>query len=162
LHTTGLYIAFYFQQQELKREMKQYLRQHLQDAAIVTFVLEDVNKASFDFTGEEEFAYNGILYDIVKKEKKGAAIILYCVDDKKETQLVHSFMKHEKRSSSNKEKALAFAQLLSTPYLSASIEDITRFSSTTIDHTARCICYFPQPACEILSPPPQDCCLIST
>jgi len=50
---------------------------------------------------ENEFEYNGEMYDVAKIEKTGSDIFIYCIRDEMEEQLISNF---EKVTGTNSEK----------------------------------------------------------
>lgn len=53
----------------------------------VSMTLQEKSNHTFRWIHEKEFCYDGHLYDIVRKEKRGNRIVFYCLSDEKETQL---------------------------------------------------------------------------
>lgn len=64
----------------------------------------------FKYTDDNEFIYNGKLYDIVSTEKDGVNTIFYCLNDKKEERLFAGLNIHIKnncdQNGPSKDKAL--------------------------------------------------------
>ena len=67
----------------LKRTKPSELRQ---------IILTAANIGAFQFEQADEFRFEGLMYDVVKVETKGADTIIYtCYPDRKETQLIAQY-----------------------------------------------------------------------
>jgi hypothetical protein len=155
LHTTGFYLVFHAYQKELKREMKQQLRQHLPENDIIMFTYNERNASLFSFEDENEFTYGGTMYDILKKEEIDGTTIFYCVDDKRETLLLQAFLKHQNTERSHKTKVQNICQFSAVLYQSSDNNNSLNFTFFTTRHKSFCTCLYPQNTSEVLKPPPQ-------
>lgn len=75
---------------QIRSEVKQAIKQGISEDQIIQFVLEDLEKFpehEFSWVHSNEFKYKGEYYDIVRKEKKGASLLLFCIHDVKESGL---------------------------------------------------------------------------
>ncbi|MFH0864706.1 MAG: hypothetical protein V1904_00825 [Bacteroidota bacterium] len=103
----GYYTAFLIQRAQLKKEMKAYIKSDAGAENLQKLFIPVVQfAASVDFIEDNEFIYNGELYDLVKKETSDSVIILYCINDKKEQLLLetareHFSRNHDENSSTN-------------------------------------------------------------
>jgi hypothetical protein len=104
----GYYSAFLIQRAQLKKEMKAFIKSDAGSESLQKLIIPaDKYELSINFIEENEFIYQGVLYDLVKKEEAAADIILYCINDKKEQLLMDSakvnYSKNlDQNSSSNK------------------------------------------------------------
>src|SRR4051812_27755727 len=89
----GYYCIYRFHQYQLKEEMEARIFEHISDADLEVFELQ---KNSSDIEWEEEgkeFILQHELYDVVKIKIVGAQTLLYCINDKKEAQLIRDYSK---------------------------------------------------------------------
>lgn len=54
----------------------------------------------------KEFAYNGMMYDVVKTENKKGETYLYCISDVKEKELVDNYNEITKQNASGKKEKI--------------------------------------------------------
>jgi hypothetical protein len=73
---------------------------------ILVFDKSDIQNSKIDFMWihSAEFKYNGDMYDIVKKEENENQLILYCLNDSKETKLEKDFERELDNSTTNKKQ----------------------------------------------------------
>jgi hypothetical protein len=73
---------------------------------ILMFDKSDIQNSKIDFmwVHSAEFKYDGDMYDIVKKEENENQIILYCLNDSKETKLEKDFERELDNSTTNKKQ----------------------------------------------------------
>ncbi|TWI80389.1 hypothetical protein IQ13_3066 [Lacibacter cauensis] len=84
----GYYFLYTFQQKQLKREMK---KEMLAGISFSELEVIDPSAAGTSFRWEEEnkeFYLHDELYDIVEVRKEGTKTLYYCINDKKEKQLL--------------------------------------------------------------------------
>lgn len=105
----GYYTAFLIKRTQLKKEMKAFIKSKAGSENTQKLVLSmDQYTTSIDFIEENEFIYNGHLYDLVNKETSENRMILYCISDEKEEMLMETAneyfcQNHDQNSSSNKQ-----------------------------------------------------------
>jgi hypothetical protein len=102
----------------LKQEMKAKLRTEPDQFEHTVLEFELVNgkpvAASFEWDGDDEFWYNGSIYDIIEKRVTGNKLRIRCIDDTQEAALIKKMEALEKTSpGNNKSDAFALEQLLS-------------------------------------------------
>jgi hypothetical protein len=83
----GYYIFFAYQQHELKEAMEIQLLAAVPDSCLNIIVAEQ--NPTFRWEEEsKEFYQDGQMYDVIKTVVKNNKTVLYCVNDKKEAQLL--------------------------------------------------------------------------
>jgi hypothetical protein len=94
-NTMGYFIAFQTIQHQVKKEAKRSILNKMNDSFYLkkVFTEEAFNKIDWHDDGKE-FVLNNELYDVVKIEKNKGDFIVYCIDDKKETQLFANLNEH--------------------------------------------------------------------
>jgi hypothetical protein len=73
---------------------------------ILVFDKSDIQKSKIEFMWihSDEFRYNGDMYDIVKKEENENQLILYCLNDSRETKLEKDFERELDNNTKNKKQ----------------------------------------------------------
>jgi len=89
LNSCGYYFIFSYNQGALRDEMRNlihagYFRDHYEQLVIAN----PSSDPEFKWAEKGEFRYNGKLYDLISLEVKGNTIILNCINDKKEDELI--------------------------------------------------------------------------
>ena len=135
--------------------MRKYLANDLNHQSISSFTYTTVNAAEFIFDGKDEFTYHGRMYDVIKTEKIESKTIIYCVDDKKETALVHSFLKKQTTDKSSKTKLQNTGQFLTLLYITSKLTELNENLGQILRHNSLCLCCYPQNNLDVLQPPPQ-------
>jgi len=105
--TIGYFHLYRLIQVEVRHTMKVKLEEQLPDdeLSIISFAASE--KIHWVRKGKE-FLHQGKMYDVVRKIDDGSQTVYYCIDDRKETQLVSMMedmlkdnMKKDKNTSSN-------------------------------------------------------------
>ena len=65
---------------------------------LITFKIEITSKIKPRFVDNDEFIYNGKMYDVIKKENIGNTTIYYCLNDTKEDELFLNLNKEVKNT----------------------------------------------------------------
>ena len=79
--------------------MRAFLKTKKHPDALNICVTRDECK-QLEWEDENEFRYQGQMYDVIEKKIAGAILILHCISDKKETALLLEYQKNTKRHSS--------------------------------------------------------------
>lgn len=110
LNTSGYVLIYKKQQYDIKKEMFRKISTII-DLRLLTKL--KLSKTSLpEWKDENEIKFNGSLYDIVKKEDKGSYVILYCINDQKEENVLKNFSKHfddQNKNSSSKRTIAVFS-----------------------------------------------------
>ena len=97
----GYRIIYLIQQHELKEAAEARLLSAVNSDQFEQITEEDnLNNIVWEEAGKE-FSLNGQLYDVAKKEVVNGKTILYCLNDKKEEQLVEEMIKKERSNADN-------------------------------------------------------------
>jgi hypothetical protein len=109
----GYHLVFYLQRAALKSEMKAFLKDQKthKDVVQINFTEQELNQLEWE--GDDEFFFEGEMYDVIQKKENGNSTTILCVADKKETALLNEYQKTHKRNSSNS----AIAQLISIQFV---------------------------------------------
>jgi hypothetical protein len=158
----GYYFAFRLRQIELKNEVHSYLKTHTSDNHLTNFqvILQNgvVDNKQFEWENENEFQHQGKMYDVIERTITGNIIVMHCLEDKKETELLKVFEQTEKnQSQQGKNRTASLLQILSSLYLPIHITLITpaerNLEGNFTFYTSSPI----ERAADILTPPPQNC-----
>jgi hypothetical protein len=88
---TGYHFLFHVRLQGIKSEMKAYLRGLKDHPDIVTFHFDFQQAQSLAWEEDREFTYKGERYDVIEKHMEGNRLLISCVPDKKESQLIEQY-----------------------------------------------------------------------
>ena len=82
--------------------MEKEMLAHIPDSSLEVFVVEDLgNKIEWE-ENEKEFFLDGELYDVARIKKENGKTFLYCINDKKEKNLLDNLTKAVNKNHDNK------------------------------------------------------------
>jgi len=81
---------FYFKKSEIKKEMKNIIANNKNISAVEKLTIDPRDK-NFRKIEDNEFIYNGKLYDIIEEFRLNGKLIFFCINDKKEEALLKDF-----------------------------------------------------------------------
>ena len=118
--TAGHYLAFRVQLYRLKAEMKRSLRQgrHRKDVLLLCLDAEQARQLRWE--DEEEFSWQGELYDVIEKRVDGSKLRITCIADKNEERLLQAYKKSAEKNNGWGKGLLV--KLITTDFLYTSIE----------------------------------------
>jgi hypothetical protein len=94
----GYFIVFKVIQYSVQQEMKVYLQKNSSDKETEIITIPTIEIASpssrIKFTDDDEFIYNGKLYDIISSKSSNGYTTFYCMNDKQEEQLYSTLKDH--------------------------------------------------------------------
>ena len=98
----GYYVVFFWEQCEVKEEMKYWITNSTSENNLTEFVFDKKDFYSLQWTEEDEFRYNGNMYDVVKtRVNQNGTITIVCISDKKEKELFTQLEEQTKQNSEN-------------------------------------------------------------
>lgn len=129
----GYYIWFKIVQFELKEKIETQIKNGINEDDLTLIIVQNNDLTSIQWIEHgKEFSYHNEMFDVVKTKSLNNKIYLYCLNDKKEQQLLTSLTK------SNKENARANTILkkmdnlkylpIQALVLQNTLEDIPQFS----------------------------------
>jgi hypothetical protein len=83
----GYFIVFEIEQNDNKKSILAAIKNDSGSLKIEKVIINDSNQDEITWKEENEFEFNGITYDVIKKINQGSSIIVYCINDEKETEL---------------------------------------------------------------------------
>lgn len=147
-------------QQRIRNEIENQIKQHIPQAQLhlITIKENGIEKLGWKRKGKE-FLYKGVMYDVVKSEKKDDSVLYYCITDVEETQLllilgqlVKEHLAHSKKYNSAKKFLKYFLKKL---YISQQV-----IESIAISDTSEFFFVFKESfqslVLNILTPPPKQ------
>lgn len=83
INSIGCFIYFEIKRKSIRHEIKHSILHKLPDSQLVKVINSSYND-------KDEFEMNGIMYDVMRQEVRNGQVILWCFEDKKETELNRS------------------------------------------------------------------------
>ena len=118
--TAGHYLAFRVQLYRLKAEMKRSLRQGRHRKEVLVLCLDAEQARQLRWEDEEEFSWQGEMYDVIEKRVNGSSLRIACIADKKEERLLQAYQQSaEKRGGWGRG---LLVKLITTDFIYTSIE----------------------------------------
>lgn len=91
----GYYLCFTVLQLKIRTEIKQAIRNGLKDEDLILFEISDnSNPAVHWVESEKEFSFKGEMFDVVRIKKQQNKKLYYCINDRKEEQLILNYRKN--------------------------------------------------------------------
>jgi hypothetical protein len=94
INSIGCFIYFEIKRKSIRHEIKHCILHKLPDSQLVRIINNEYND-------KDEFKMNGIMYDVMRKEVIDGQVILWCFEDKKETELNRSIESLVKKDIAN-------------------------------------------------------------
>jgi hypothetical protein len=162
MQVMGYYLVFRLRQLEVKSEVRIYLKSNTDDKHLThfNFTIKDGHVLDKRFIWEEdnEFEFAGKMYDVIEQTIKGNKLMLRCLEDQKETDLIKTFGQFQKSQSQNgKSKSISLLHFFGSLYV---VTEITSLPSLTGQALASYLDYHSpliDRSREILTPPPKNC-----
>ena len=112
------YYAVMRHTQEAHREfIKEQLHNNLKEDEMELISLTDNANQIYWMEDGKEFLYKGEMYDVVKSKTIAGKTILYCVNDKKEKELIDNYNNVTKNNSTKDKKAKGTVEPSSTLFV---------------------------------------------
>jgi len=146
---------------ELKQSMKVYLREHPDSEFIIElcFSLSDSTKLkNIEWENNHEFWYNDEMFDLIEKKTVNNQLILRCINDDEETNLVklqQRINKEKQDDTSSKNRSARILQLIQKVFIIADIQVVESFVSKP-DFSSFKESFLLPVLREVLTPPPQQ------
>lgn len=83
INSIGCFIYFEIKRKTIRHEIKHSILHKLPDSQLIRIINDD-------YIDKDEFELNGIMYDVMRKEVRDGQVIIWCFEDKKETELNRS------------------------------------------------------------------------
>lgn len=84
----GYYIAFLFEQKQIRNEIKEKIEQSLPENELtIIFINNDETSLIKWFEKDKEFSFNDEMYDVIRNKITKTGTIYFCIHDKDEKKL---------------------------------------------------------------------------
>ena len=101
----GYYFVMINTQEKLKENIKEKIVRKVAEKELDTISFTDNRERIYWETDEDnEFSFNDEMYDVVKTKTVNGKVMLYCINDKKEKELVDNYNLVTKQNSSSDKK----------------------------------------------------------
>lgn len=151
---------FKAQQYQVRQGIKQQLKQGVPENELTRITITGKNKHQPEWENDKEFRYEGVMYDVVKKEiPDNNTIIYYCITDKAETTLFADLDEEVKKSmhtKNNRNNALKNLYKILSDIYSPIQKHMWPLYQTNKAITCTYLSNYSFPVFDILSPPPQE------
>jgi len=124
---TGYHIIFYLRQEGIKAEMRQAIRlQNYNDHETdFSFSINDgKSMAQLDWEGDDEFRFNGEMYDVIDKQIENGKLIIRSIADKRETALLNKVKDHWNQNEKSNKVADELFQMLQSLFHSSKTDEL--------------------------------------
>jgi hypothetical protein len=158
LNITGYHIIFYLRQEAIKAEMREAIRMQTYSENETDFVFslngnQEVNK--LDWKGDDEFSFNGEMYDVIKKRTVDGKLVIRAIADRRETALLNKAKDHWDQNEKSNKVADELFQLLQSLFHSSKAEDLV-FIKPSVNRTSFVSLLLPSQVIKIPTPPPRS------
>jgi hypothetical protein len=160
LNITGYHIIFYLQQQEIKAEMREAIRMQIynEDETDFVFLLNDKQSMKqLDWEGDDEFSFNGEMYDVIEKKTENGKLVIRSIADKQETALLNKVKDHWNQNEKSNKVADELFQLLQSLFHSPKAEELVLIKPS-VNRISFISLRLPSQVKKIPTPPPRAEC----
>ncbi len=108
------YPVFLLLQSGIKSEVAVNIEKQILPQDITVFTIQQGEAVKWEWLEKNEFCHNGIMYDVIKKEKKGNITFYYCRADHKEMRLfegLNHFVKNISDTQNTEKKESKSSQI---------------------------------------------------
>ncbi len=86
-NSAGFLFLFFYAKKLAKEDAERLLKQNPPKELIVNFEFSASDLDKIQWIHEKEFRYQGMMFDVLRKEKIGEKLVVHCINDKKEEKL---------------------------------------------------------------------------
>lgn len=161
IEIAGFYGMYVIKQFFIKEAAEETMHSKEGIAAELRFAFKLKNnqpeEASFRWTDNDEFTYEGMMFDVSQKEIKGDSVILHCINDTDELSLIEQFKNlfNSKPDNKSSENNSIFLQFLSNLFIPAEKTEIAFIPGQPVLRSSKNDGAIRHMSYEILKPPPQ-------
>lgn len=155
---SGYHLIFYLQRAALKSEMKTFLKDQKTHKDVVQINFTNEELSQLEWEGDDEFFFQGEMYDVIQKKNDGNKTVILCIPDKKETALLNEYQKTHKRNTSSS----VTAQLFSMQFVLPDNYSLQRPQKSIQKYFGQHFFSLKSLASAIISPPPDVCSFLRT
>lgn len=158
LDIIGYHFIFYLRQEEIKAEMREAIRLQTYSEHETDFVFSLDDKKGIkqlDWEGDDEFSFNGEMYDVIEKKTENGKMIIRAIADGQETALLNKAKDHWNQNEKSNKVADELFQLLQSLFHSSKTEEfvVIKPSANKISFISLLL---PSEVIKIPTPPPRS------
>ena len=98
----GYYFIYTIHQYIIKEEVEREMLKKIPESSLEVFIAEQYGDRIEWREEDKEFSIDGVLYDVARIKRSGGKTFLYCINDKKEKQLLDNLVKAVNKNHDNK------------------------------------------------------------
>jgi hypothetical protein len=98
----GYYFIYTIHQYIIKEEMEREMLKKIPESSLEVFIAGQYGDRIEWREKDKEFSIDGVLYDVARIKRSGGRTFLYCINDKKEKQLLDDLVKAVDKNQDNK------------------------------------------------------------
>ena len=110
--------------------MERELLKQIPDSSLEVIVVENFGDEIRWKEKNKEFSLDGVLYDVVRIQKREGNSYLYCINDKKEKQLLDNLVKAVNKNHDSKKARNIIKPVLADLFFGTSLESPNFFSDS--------------------------------
>lgn len=127
----GYYFIYTIHQYIIKEEVEREMLKHIPDSSLEVIIAEDLgSKIEWEEKGKE-FSWNDKLYDVARIEIKNGKTYLYCLNDKKEKEILNDLVKAVNKNHDSKKERNNVKPVLIDMIVISSVEPVKTFSDSS-------------------------------
>lgn len=155
INSAGYVVAFLKMQTDAKREMKEKISSVVASNELVCIRIKKTMASAVCRRDDGEIEYQGGMYDIIKKVDAGNEFILYCLNDRKEENIVRNFKaQFDQNKDGQNQKIMRTAASTALPPVYVKVNFATEPEVEFFSTLNNCLHYI-SVSPEILTPPPK-------
>lgn len=140
--------------------MKRMLRRQVnsQDELVFHFPLHDMySTGSPQWENDNEFSLHGKMYDVIEKREENGRLIVRCISDEKEMELIKKFQKvlEKQFGNSAKKRSASLLQLITAPFTIPTTFIPSSLMLTLHNEFAILRCSIHAACRDVITPPPR-------
>lgn len=123
---TGYHLYFHYRQIDMKRAVRKRMRRKVAPSMteLIVFPLESDDKETMpEWIGRYEFTFRGEMYDVLEKRIEGDKLIIRCLNDKKEKNLIDYYKNLTRKDFGEKSKKRTSLLLKLASHFCTSVAD---------------------------------------
>ena len=160
LQIIGYHLVFKYRQADIRKEAKRNLRRKVDPSLTeqFSFPLESTTGEEMPvWVDKHEFTYRGEMYDVIEKKVDGGRLLIRCLNDKKEKELIGHYKDLVKREldQRSRKKASFLLKLISSGVMAGPVMPVAPAITSTLlqsDMRRQALLHI---SSEVLTPPPQ-------
>ncbi len=162
LNIFGYQVVYLLRRHEIKEEMIEFLKNKPDDKLVTEFRIDLNDKKTldkFEWEEEHEFRLDGEMYDVIEKKAENGALIIRCVNDRKESDLVRAYQeinKDRQDNSSSKNPSAILFKLMGANFIVLTHNEFLFSTNREIIFYDTFSDNIPSQCLDVLIPPPKS------